>query len=51
MVESKSIENDLVEESKELMKDEEFIESYKKSKDQVKKREFVKWNKLKFTSS
>ncbi len=33
-------------ESLELMSDEEFMKSYKKSKEQVKKREFGNWNEL-----
>lgn len=33
-------------ESLELMADKEFMDSYKKSKEQVKKREFVDWNAL-----
>ena len=37
--------------SLELMSDEEFMGSYKKSRDQIKKRDFVDWNALrrKFT--
>lgn len=33
-------------ESLELMSDKEFMESYKRSKEQVKKREFANWNEL-----
>ena len=33
-------------ESLELMSDKELMNSYKKSKEQVKKREFVDWNAL-----
>ena len=33
-------------ESLELMADKEFMESYKKAKEQIKKREFVDWNEL-----
>lgn len=33
-------------ESLELMADKEFMDSYKKSKEQVKKREFDDWNAL-----
>jgi hypothetical protein len=33
-------------ESLELMADKKFIESYKESKKQIKKREFVDWNEL-----
>jgi len=37
---------DAVIESLELMSDKEFMESYKKSKTQVEKREFADWNEL-----
>ena len=37
---------DSIVESIELMSDKEFMESYKKSKEQVKKREFEDWNAL-----
>ncbi len=33
-------------ESLELMADKEFMDSYKKSKEQVKKRDFADWNGL-----
>jgi len=33
-------------ETLELMSDEEFMGSYKKSRDQIKKRDFVDWNAL-----
>ena len=33
-------------ESLELMSDKDFMNSYKKSKEQIKKREFVDWNAL-----
>ncbi len=39
-------EFDSIIESIELMADTEFMSSYKKSKDQIKKREFVDWNEL-----
>ncbi|MBI4162581.1 MAG: hypothetical protein HY513_02765 [Candidatus Aenigmarchaeota archaeon] len=39
-------ELDTVVESLELMKDKEFMDSYRKAKEQVKKREFVDWNGL-----
>ena len=39
-------EFDSIIESLELMADNEFMNSYKKSKDQIKKREFVDWNEL-----
>ena len=39
-------ELDAVVESLELSSNEEFMESYNKSKEQVKKREFVDWNAL-----
>ena len=39
-------EFDSIVESLELMADNEFMNSYKKSKDQIKKREFVDWNAL-----
>ena len=39
-------ELDTVVESLELMKDKEFMNSYKKAKEQTKKREFVDWNAL-----
>jgi len=39
-------EFDSIVESLELMSDKEFMDSYKKSKEQVKKREFVDWNEL-----
>ena len=37
---------DAIVESLELMSDEEFMKSYNKSKEQVKKREFEDWNAL-----
>ena len=37
---------DSVIESLELMSDKEFMKSYNKSKDQIKKREFDDWNAL-----
>ncbi|MBI2565286.1 hypothetical protein HYV79_04885 [Candidatus Woesearchaeota archaeon] len=39
-------EFDVIVESIELMSDKEFMESYKKSKEQIKKREFADWNAL-----
>ena len=39
-------EFDSVIESLELMADEEFMSSYRKAKEQIKKREFVDWNAL-----
>ena len=39
-------EFDSIIESLELMADSEFINSYKKAKEQIKKREFVDWNEL-----
>ena len=39
-------EFDAIVESIELMSDKEFIDSYKKAKEQIKKREFVDWNTL-----
>lgn len=39
-------ELDTVVESMELMKDREFMESYKKSKEQIRKRDFADWNEL-----
>jgi hypothetical protein len=39
-------EFDTIIESLELMADEDFMNSYKKSKEQVKKREFDDWNGL-----
>lgn len=39
-------EFDAVMESLELMKNKEFMESYRKSKAQIKKREFADWNAL-----
>lgn len=39
-------EFDAIVESLELMSDKEFMNSYKKSKEQIKKREFVDWNEL-----
>lgn len=39
-------EFDAVVESIELMSDSEFMNSYKKVKEQVKKREFADWNAL-----
>ena len=37
---------DALVESLELLSDPEFMKSYKKSKEQVQKREFVDWNEL-----
>jgi len=37
---------DSIVESLELMSDPEFMESYKKSKEQIKKRDFADWNDL-----
>lgn len=37
---------DTIIESLELMADKEFMESYKKAKDQIKKRDFADWNEL-----
>ena len=39
-------EFDAIVESLELMSDKEFMISYKKSKEQIKKREFADWNEL-----
>ena len=39
-------EFDAIVESIELMSDKEFMDSYKKAKEQIKKREFVDWNAL-----
>ena len=39
-------EFDSIVESLELMADKEFMESYKKAKEQIKKRDFVDWNEL-----
>jgi len=39
-------EFDSIVESLELMADNRFMESYRKSKEQVKKREFNDWNEL-----
>ena len=39
-------EFDTVMESLELMENEEFMESYKKAKEEIKNREFVDWNAL-----
>jgi len=37
---------DVVMESLELMENEEFMESYKKAKEEIKNREFVEWDEL-----
>lgn len=37
---------DSIVESLELMADNEFMDSYKKSKEQIKKRDFADWNEL-----
>ena len=39
-------EFDTIVESMELMSDKKFMDSYNKSKDQIKKRDFVDWNDL-----
>jgi hypothetical protein len=39
-------EFDSIVESLELMADSEFMSSYKKAKEQIKKRDFVDWNEL-----
>ena len=39
-------EFDAIVESIELMSDKEFMNSYNKSKEQIKKREFADWNAL-----
>ncbi len=39
-------EFDLIMESIELSNDKEFMDSYKKAKEQIKKRDFVDWNEL-----
>ena len=39
-------EFDSIIESLELMSDKEFMESYNKSRDQIKKRDFADWNAL-----
>lgn len=37
---------DTIVESLELMSDKDFMDSYRKSKEQIKKRKFVDWNEL-----
>lgn len=37
---------DMIIESLELMSNKKFMDSYKKAKEQIKKREFVDWNEL-----
>jgi hypothetical protein len=37
---------DSIVESLELMSDSEFMDSYRESKEQIKKKEFVDWNEL-----
>ncbi|KYK25893.1 hypothetical protein AYK26_07595 [Euryarchaeota archaeon SM23-78] len=39
-------EFDTIVESLELMSNKKFMKSYKKAKEQIKKREFVDWNEL-----
>ena len=39
-------EFDAIIESLELMSDKEFMESYDKAKEQIKKRDFADWNEL-----
>jgi len=39
-------ELDLIVESLELMNDKEFMESYKRSKEQIKNREFANWDEM-----
>ena len=39
-------EFDTIVESLELMSDKEFMESHKKAKEQIKKRDFVDWDEL-----
>ncbi len=39
-------EFDSIIESLELMANKEFMDSYKKAKEQIKKRDFVDWNEL-----
>ncbi len=39
-------EFDLIVESIELMSDKKFMDSYRKAKEQIKKRDFIKWNEL-----
>lgn len=39
-------EFDTIVESLELMSDKKFMKSYKKAKEQIKKRDFVDWNEL-----
>ncbi len=39
-------EFDVVMESLKLMENKEFMESYKKAKEEIKNREFVDWNEL-----
>ena len=39
-------EFDSIVESLELMADKDFMDSYKKSKEQIKKEEFADWNEL-----
>ncbi len=39
-------EFDIVIESLELMSDEDFMNSYRRSKEQIKKREFENWDEL-----
>jgi len=38
--------NTLKEESLEVMKNKNFLKSYKKAKKQIKNRDFINWNKL-----
>ena len=39
-------EFDVIVESLELMSDKEFMDSYEKAKEQIKKRDFTDWNDL-----
>lgn len=44
-------EFDLVVESLELMSDKDFMESHKRAKEQIKKREFANWDDLQNSSN
>jgi len=44
-------ELDLIVESLELMNDSEFMESYKRSKEQIKNRDFADWDELQNSSN
>jgi len=57
MTVSKQVFNDVIEElelmkeSLELMQDKEFMESFRRSKEQIKKGEFADWNELQSCSN